>query len=369
MEKDKTTIDINQNQETNKTKYLPIFSYTKLSTLEQCAFHYKLNYIDKFYINDSTLATELGTLIHYIEETIARTIMAGQPINYEQLKDEFVNLDHPKQPTPVDILTDVTTQSSLSKSDKEEIYGIKYLSEKYTEEFYAIDDLGNSYYNKCQQYLRVGIYRLETFLKEHPELEIYDVEHEFNVVYEDRARLYGFIDRIFRNKNTGEFIIEDIKTKDKPFSDKNLITPLQFVVYAIGLKIQLGLDEYPIMFNYDLPLVGIKQQGGTKGFINRGIKKLDKLIDLALLSPEFAPKPTALCYWCPFSSTNPRQKEEGKYKCPYFSLWKPNGTVKSWECLNQWEGQARHEIILKRFLLEQQGPGKDKHIITPDFDF
>ena len=112
MEKDKTNVDINQNQEINKTKYLPVFSYTKLSTLEQCAFHYKLNYIDKIYINDSTLATELGTLIHYIEESIARAIMAGQPINYEQLKDEFVNLDHPKQSAPVDILTDATTQTS-----------------------------------------------------------------------------------------------------------------------------------------------------------------------------------------------------------------------------------------------------------------
>ena len=366
MEENKVTTT--SADKTVNIKYLPVFSYTKLSTLDHCAFHYKLNYVDKIYITDSTLATELGTLIHYIEETIARTIMAGQPIDYEKLKDEFINLDHPKSDQPVDLLN-TPTQSSLTKSDKEEIYGINHLSEKYAEEFYEIDDTGNSYYHKCQQYLQTGIYRLENFLKENPDLELFDVEREFNVVYEDRARLYGFIDRIFRNKKTGEFIIEDIKTKGKPFSDKDLVTPLQFVVYAIGLKSQLGLDDYPTAFNYDLPLVGIRQAGGTKGFINRGIKKLDKLIDIALLSPEFAPKPTALCYWCPFSSTNPRQKEEGKYKCPYFSLWKPNNGMKSWDSLNKWEGQARHEIVLKRFLLEQQGPGKDKHVVEPDFDF
>ena len=101
------------------------------------------------------------------------------------------------------------------------------MSKKYREEFYDIDPVtGDSYYQKCQQFLAKGIYGLENFMKENPDLEIYDVEHEFLVPYDveingikTTVALYGFIDRILRNKKTGEFIIEDIKTKGKPFDE------------------------------------------------------------------------------------------------------------------------------------------------------
>lgn len=345
-------------------KFLPRFSYTKISCLEQCGFKYKLQYIDKNYFFDNTIATEIGSLVHYIEETIARTLKAGLQVNYEQLKDMFINLDKkPEKETNI-----LEPNSSSNKSDKEEILGVKAISEKYKKDFYEIDGNGQSYYSKCQDYLNYGIYRLENFLKENPEWEIFDVEHEFLIPYHEDFALYGFIDRIFKNKITGAFRIEDIKTKDHPFDDKQLVTPLQFVTYAIGLKTQLNLADYPVEFYYDLPFCDLRQKAGTNGFINRGIKKLDKLLEQSK-SDTFAPKPSPLCHWCVFCPTNQNQPEEAKYKCPYFSLWTPGGTAKSWDVMNQWEGKERHELILKRFLLEQQGPGKDLHVVKVDFDF
>ena len=299
--------------------------------------------------------------------------MAGREIDYEKYKDMFVNIDKPKEEKKADI----TTPSTSSKDDGSNIFGVKILSKKYREEFYDIDPVtGDSYYQKCQQFLAKGIYGLENFMKENPDLEIYDVEHEFLVPYDveingvkTTVALYGFIDRILRNKKTGEFIIEDIKTKGKPFDESKLKTPLQFVTSAIGLKTQLGLYYYPTQFYYSLPFCdNLRQQGGTKGFMARGIKKLNKILQ-EQSDKNFIPKPSALCYWCAFSPTNPNQPEAGKYKCPYFSLWKKGGTAKAWEVLNQWEGKERHEIVMKRFLLEQQGPGKDLKIEEPDFDF
>lgn len=354
-------------------KFLPRFSYTKLDCEDQCGWKYKLQYIDKNYIFEDTLATELGTLTHAVLEAIARDIMAGREIDYAKYKDMFVNIDKPKEETKADI----TAPNTSAKDDGSNILGVKILSKKYREEFYDIDPVtGDSYYQKCQQFLAKGIYGFETFMKENPDLEIYDVEHEFLVPYEveingvkTTVALYGFIDRILHNKKTGEFIIEDIKTKGKPYDESKLKTPLQFVTYAIGLKTQLGLDDYPTQFYYSLPFCdNLRQQGGTKGFINRGIKKLNKILQ-EQSDKDFIPKPSPLCYWCAFSPTNPNQPEAGKYKCPYFSLWKKGGTAKSWEVLNQWEGKERHEIVMKRFLLEQQGPGKDLKIEEPDFDF
>ena len=37
------------------------------------------------------------------------------------------------------------------------------------------------------------------------------------------------------------------------------------------------LNSDKIICKYDLPLCDIKQQGGTKGFVNRGLKKINKL--------------------------------------------------------------------------------------------
>lgn len=356
-------------------KYMPRFSYTKLSCEDQCGWKYRLQYVEKNHIYEDTLATELGTLTHAVLEAIARDIMAGREIDYAKYKDMFVNIDKPKKEEKKDVLAPET--SSSAKDDGTSIFGVKILSKKYLEDFYEVDPVtGESYYQKCQDFLNGGIYGLERFMKENPNLEIWDVEHEFLVPYEteidgkkETVALYGFIDRILRDKNTGEFIIEDIKTRGKPFDEAKLKTPLQFVTYAIGLKTELGLDDYPTQFWYSLPFCGnLRQQGGTKGFINRGIKKLDKILK-DQKEKNFIPKPSPLCYWCAFSPTNPHQPEEGKLKCPYFSLWKPNGSAKSWEVLNHWEGDERHEIIMKKFLLEQQGPGKDLTVETADFEF
>ena len=61
------------------------FSYSKLSVFEQCPFKYKLTYVDKHFINQPSIATDFGTLIHFIEETIANTIKEGKAINYNDM--------------------------------------------------------------------------------------------------------------------------------------------------------------------------------------------------------------------------------------------------------------------------------------------
>ena len=78
-------------------KYMPRFSYTKLSCEDQCGWKYKLQYVEKNHIYEDTLATELGTLTHAVLEAIARDIMAGREIDYAKYKDMFVNIDKPKK--------------------------------------------------------------------------------------------------------------------------------------------------------------------------------------------------------------------------------------------------------------------------------
>ena len=296
-------------------------SYSKTETYSSCPYKYKLTYVDKHFINQPSIATDFGTLIHYVEETIARTIKSGQELNYRKL----MNL--------------------LYDGDKENnVKGIDELKKLYPEDFKTPDKNGRTYEEKLETYVDSGICRLEDYLASNPELEIIAAEEPFEVEYRGYI-FHGFIDRIFKNKVTNEYIIEDIKTYSAPLKKDALTTPLQFVIYTLAWE-----NKYPnakIKCAYELPLCNCKQPAGTKGFVDRGLKKLDNLLD-GIEAKEFAPNPSPLCYWCAFSKTNPNQPEEAKNLCPYFSHWTREN--KDFSVENEWMGPENHEAILEAFV-------------------
>ena len=78
---------------------------------------------------------------------------------------------------------------------------------------------------------------------------------------------------------------------------------------------------------YDFILLGQQVLGGTKGWLARADKKLNKILDQiqeCKTSSLWAPKPSPLCYWCPYCKNNPNASPEFQDLCPYFSLWTPN---------------------------------------------
>ena len=326
----------------------PKFSYSKLNTYESCGWKYNLIYNQGHYIFSDSLASELGTLIHWIEENIARALLAGEKPDYEKLKNDLYTLNIPKT-------------SAFDKGTG--VYGVNILKEKYKEEFYRVDDGGSSYYTKIMDYASYGIYRLEQYLLKNPALRIYDMEKFFSVEYGGNI-FSGYIDRIFYNTETDSYIIEDIKTKGKPFKDTELTTPMQFVIYTYALATTLSIPYDKIGCCYDLPLCDLRQPAGTKGYMSRGIKKLDQDFE-GIDKKVFVPSPTPLCAWCQFSPTNPEQKEEGKLLCPYYSLWTREN--KTQEVAHEWRGIEEHEHIME--LEKQKLANQVKEIESEEFDF
>lgn len=310
------------------------YSYSRINVYNSCGWKYRLSYLEGHFINVDSLAADLGTTLHFIEENIARSLKDHEEIDYEQLKEDFFNINIPKT-SPYDT--------------KGGIYGINILKEKYKEEFYKPDDNGVSYNTKVEDYINFGIYRLENYIKENPGLEVYDMEKFFSVDYNGYI-LSGFIDRIFYNKNTGKYIVEDIKTKGKLFKDDELTTPLQFVVYVYALHSVLDVPYENIECYYDLPFCQTKQKAGTEGFMDRGIKKLNEIFS-GISSDDFKPHPSPLCYWCNFSPTNPNQPEEGKNLCPYYSLWTRES--KTHAVSHRWRGMENHDSIMAHELKKQ----------------
>ncbi len=324
------------------------FSYSKLNTFQSCGFKYKLTYVDGHYIYTDSLASELGSTLHKCEEYMFNELRFGRQIDYEKVKDMFLNI-------------------KIDKKDKFDteggIYGINILKEKYKEDFYKVDDNGQSYFTKTLDYLNFGMHRLEEYLKANPDLEPFDCEKYVCYNYNGHV-IGGFIDRIFYNRKTGEYIIEDIKTKGKPFKDEELITPLQLVIYTIGLHECLDIPYDKISCVYDLPILGIRQSAGTKGYVARGKAKLEKIFD-GIAKGDWTPSPTPLCHWCSYCPTNPEQTEEAKNLCPYYSLWTRENKTR--EVSHKWRGMEFIEEDLSDEIAKHSKSKPKK--LTDEFDF
>lgn len=307
------------------------FSYSKLNTYESCPFKYMLQYVDHHFIDTSTIASDFGTLVHFIEESIAKELINinydfNIAFDFDKYIDIFINAGEPNYPIS-------------------DILGAKQLKKKYPIDFLTPDKYGYSYEDKANNYLNFGIYRLYDYLRENTNLEIIGVEKDFKICYDDLI-FHGFIDRAFRDKITGDIIIEDIKTW-QDIKNHDLVTPLQFVFYTQAAAEIFNVDESKISCSYELPLAGNRYSAGTKGYMNRGRKKINKLL-AQIKAKNFTPKPTPLCYWCAFSDTCPTQPEEGKGLCPYRSNWTRNND-KDFSVSFEWLGIENHEAVLAAY--------------------
>lgn len=330
-------------------KKIPKMSYSKLNNYDQCHWKFYLTYkLGNFFFADN-LASDYGTLVHFFEQKIFETLKKGEKVDYEKIKTEFKTINIPKK----------------DRFDTEGgIYGTDILKEKYKKEFYETNDLGQSFYSRTLEYLSTGMYRMEDYLKNNPDLVPYEAEKYFSITFEN-YNFSGHIDRIFYNKATDEYIIEDIKTKLKPFKDQELTTPLQLVIYCMGLHEMLDIPYEKMSCSYDLPFLNMRQNAGTKGFINRGIKKIEKTLK-DIDAEDWEPSPAPLCYYCPYCNQNPDQPEGAENLCPYYSLWTPD--EKTHAKVFEWKGMDSHEAILNKFL-DKYGKNIKIKKVVDDFDF
>jgi hypothetical protein len=304
-----------------KQKALDRFSYSKLSSYGQCHLKFKLHYLDKNFLFSESIATEFGTLVHATEEAIAIALQADQPINYIELKNNF-------------------------------IIGCKKLAHKYPSDWIKLDKSNRNYTEKMYTYLDSAIYRLEQFMIDNPELEIIGIEQKFEYDYDGVHSFTGSIDRAFRNKITGEILIQDIKTWPVPAQNSELKAPAQFTVYAMAAQQLWGVEADKIKCEYDLPLCDLKQVSLSEDIIADGRPQLDKWF-AGITKGDFKPTVSALCNWCqynPLANPSILETKPGAI-CPYFSTWQKSGDIVR-DTLCTWEGPEN--IAIDRQLVISQ---------------
>lgn len=290
------------------------YSYSKLECYENCPYAYKLKYVDGHYVFCNSIATEFGTLVHATEEAMFNNIKNNEEIDYVKLKNNA-------------------------------IVKCAELEKKYFKDFNTKTKNGKTYKDEMYDYLNYGIYRLKKFHEDNPNIEFIDAEKKFNFKYKDKV-FTGFIDRVFRYKDTGKYLIQDLKTWNVPAEKSKLNLSLQFVVYCLSVKDLYNAEPGECICQYDMPLIDLTQTVNLNNLIGRGKEKLDEIFN-HIDEKDFHAVPSPLCFWCPYSMTNPNAPKEGKGLCPYFSHWTKE--KRSFSVENKWQGEDKDAAIYKLF--------------------
>ncbi len=305
-----------------EVNHLRTYSYSKLDLFEQCKHKYKIKYIDGNYSNSSTIVLDLGTITHKGEELKGRYLINNETPDYSFIKDVVLN----------------GIEEETAK-DKNFIKGVNEIKRKYFLDFYTKNPKsGMNYEEKLQIYFN----NLENKTMD-KDWRVLAVEQPFEFVYDNRCVLKGFIDRIDINLN-GDLRVVDYKSSNTTYDNKKLTTPLQMVIYTLAC--QEIYNKTPIEHKYDFIFLGQEQLACTKGYLNRGIKKLNKIldeIDRCNLEQEYIPSPTPLCYWCDFASHTPLANKNMCHLCQYHCLWTP--TDKNFKKKNEYGSKKETEKI------------------------
>ena len=291
---------------------LPKYSYSGLSCYKQCPYQFNLKYNEKLVSSDTTLALELGTLLHYVLEQKGKMLTGLYP-----------NGDNNKGIVDYNTLSGILQNGTeiTDEKTKEKILGLKDLKKKYWEVWGVPDSEGRTYNEKIELFMKVLTDEMEN-----SEWKPLLFEHQFEFVYDNKIILHGFIDRVDGQFVDGSFQgyrVVDYKTNKKLYPTKDLATSLQFGIYALAILNEFGV--VPIEYQYRMILLDQQQTALTLGWEKRLVTALDKIIkgiDERQENGRWEPNPTPLCHWCNFCKTNGDAKQY-RDKCHYYSLWTP----------------------------------------------
>ena len=295
---------------------LPQFSYSRLEQYKNCPMAYKLKYADgKSEQGETSLALELGSLCHYVLETKGKMLKEACVVKYDILEDI--------------LFKGVVVANIDSDKPTEQFLGINDLKKKYFEEWskteptsgMTYDDKINLFWDKVvKSEMEDSDWNAEYF------------EHYFEFVFDNKAILHGFIDRI--DMLNGMYRTIDYKTSKKTYDQSKLSTSLQFSIYAMAILLEFG--QLPVQSQYRFILLDEKQDALSLGWEKRAVKHLTDLfncIEHDHKEDEFIPSPSPLCHWCNYCKHNPNA-DKYKHECQYYSLWTPE--KKTFEVNREW---------------------------------
>lgn len=283
------------------------FSYSSIDTFCTCPMRFDLTYNKGYRSEKTTLALGLGSIAHKCLELSILTKMGKEKYTI----DELINILYKGW-----------------SDDEETIPGVEELEKLFFDDF--IEG-------------RYGV-KLITF-KDLLQKDFVDtewtpiaVEQEFTFVYEDKCVFHGFIDRVDINSQ-GELRVVDYKTSKKTYDNDKLNHAMQMGVYKNACIDLYG--KVPVEYMYHFIFLDETQQALEGKYVDKIDKKISKVIDEIYenrTTDEWKPKPSPLCYWCPYTGSSPLADDNFTGMCQYYSLWTPQN--KTYATRRKWDANS-----------------------------
>jgi len=213
---------------TDRPSNIIYVSYSQFSSFAKCPKYWELCYIKKIKQKEESIHTIFGTAMHtviqeWIKILYTETVKKSNEYNFEKR-----------------LLEEIKTQYKLGVEKNKKHFSTKEeLTEFYTDGLETLN------------YLRKK--RTKYFDRKNEELV--GIEFPLNEVL-NGVCFIGFLDLFFRNKKTGRYIIKDLKTSTRGWSDyekKDPIKVSQLILYKLFIaeKLNISVDlidvEYVIL--------------------------------------------------------------------------------------------------------------------------
>lgn len=255
------------------------YSHSKLSSFEQCPFKYKLRYIDKIKpIIEKTIEAHLGSSVHSALEWLYN----------------FIKENPEKTPSLDDVIQVYVNE--WEKNFSKDILVVKQNMDY------------KDYFNKGIEFL------LNYYQKHQPFRDgTIECEKKIYIDLDENTKIQGFIDRLVRNIETGNFEIHDYKTANILPTQEKMDEDRQLALYSIAIKEIYGEDkEVTLIWHYlahNTKIVSKRtneQLNNLKEQTKRLIKKIESTTD-------FPTQPSVLCNWCEYKDICPAHNPNSPY--------------------------------------------------------
>jgi len=255
------------------------YSHSRLSTFEQCKLKFKYHYIDKILPEiEKSIELHLGNCVHKTLEWIYSQVKEG---NLPSIDDIMLNYSRQwkKDYAPGMIIVD----NSLTDKD---------------------------YFNRGIQFL------LDYYSKHYPfEDGTIELEKEIKVTLDEKGEyeIIGFIDRLAKNLQTGEYEIHDYKTASSLPTQEKIDNDRQLALYALAVKEIYGEDEEVCLIWHYLAYNKKICSKRTNEQLQKLKQETLELIKKIESTTEFSSSKGKLCKWC-----------EYKQMCPEWNICEDN---------------------------------------------